>query len=216
MTVGVYFDIDGTLVSRTTDDDEFIPTADSFDLTLDEDAVKIHDQLVEQYFRRNISDGYCRATEVWCEQYGFDLDSAAFTQQLKAEKIETTRRASDLTLLSTLAENEDVQLGILTNGAGDIQREKLARHSLTDFFDPLLISGEQATMKPEDEMFQLAANALPADQHVYVADHLASDIVPAQENGFVGVLIDEESSPVVDLTLPSVAALSSETLTSLL
>lgn len=93
MTVGVYFDIDGTLVSRTTDDDEFIPTADSFDLTLDEDAVKIHDQLVEQYFRRNISNGYRRATEVWCEQYGFDLDSAAFTQQLKAEKIETTRRA---------------------------------------------------------------------------------------------------------------------------
>lgn len=216
MNVGVYFDIDGTLVSSTADDDELFPTADSFDLTLDEDAVEIHDHLAEQYFRRNNSDGYRRATEVWREHYGFDFDSAAFTQKLKEEKIETTRRASDLSLLSTLAENEDVELGILTNGAGDIQRAKLARHNLMDFFETLLISGEQETMKPKDEMFQLAADAMPAEQHVYVADHLAYDIVPAQENGFVGVSIDEESSPVADLTLPSVAALTPEKLKSLL
>lgn len=213
MSVGVFFDIDGTLVSSTADEDELVPTAEQFGLTLEEHAVHTHDQLVAQYYRRNILDGYRRATEVWCEQYGFDIDPAAFTRELKREKIETTRPVNDAeTVLSALAEAERIRLGIITNGAGDIQRGKLEHHDLERFFDPILISGEIETMKPEDEMFQRATELLTAEQHVYVANQLAFDIVPAQENGFTGALIAQDQSPVADITFASVTDLTPELL----
>lgn len=212
MSVGVFFDIDGTLVSSTADQDELVPTAERFGLTLGEHAVHTHDQLVAQYYRRNILDGYRRATEVWCEQFGFDIDPAEFTRKLKREKIETTRPVNDAeTVLSALSE-AGIQLGIVTNGGGDIQRGKLARHDLERFFDPILISGEIETMKPKDEMFQRAAELLTAEQHVYVANRLAFDIVPAQENGFTGALIAQDQSHVADITLASVADLTPERL----
>lgn len=213
MSLGVYFDIDGTLVSSTADEDELIPTAEQFGLTLEEHAVHSHDQLVAQYYQRNILDGYHRATEVWCEQYGFEIDPAAFTRELKQKKIETTRPVSDAEpVLSALAEAEGIQLGIITNGAGDIQRAKLEHHDLERFFDPILISGEMTTMKPEDEMFQRAAELLTAEQHVYVANRLAFDIVPAQENGFTGVLIGGKPSPVADIDPASVTDITPELL----
>lgn len=213
MSIGVYFDIDGTLVSSTADEDELVSTAERFGLTIGENAVHTHDQLVAQYYRRNISDGYQRATAVWCEHYGFEIDPTAFTRELKREKIETTRLANDSeTVLTALAETDEIQTGIITNGAGDIQRAKLERYDLEGFFDPILISGELMTMKPKNKMFQLAAEMLTAEQHVYVADALAFDIIPAQENGFVGVLIAEDGSPVADITVASITDLTPETL----
>lgn len=211
MALGIYFDIDGTLVSSTADKDELYPTAESFGLTIDEETVATHDRLVAQYYRRNISDGYRRATDVWCEQHGFDVNPAVFTRALKQKKADSTRPASGLDdLLSTLA--EEVELGILTNGAGDVQRAKLEQHDLDRFFDPILVSGEVDTMKPEDEMFQLAMDTLPAEHHVYVADQFPFDIVPAQENGFLGTLVGETSSPVADLTVTAVTDLTLDAL----
>jgi HAD superfamily hydrolase (TIGR01549 family) len=207
----VYFDIDGTLISSTADEDEVVTTAETFGITVDDEATKLYDQLVAQFYRRNFSDGYRRATDVWREHYGFDIDPEAFTQELKQEKIERTRAEGDIeTVLSTLA--EEIQLGILTNGSGDIQRGKLERYGIEHFFDSILISGELDTMKPEDEIFQRAINALPAEQHVYIADRLAFDIVPARQNGIIGAWITDTPCPVADCTFSSVSDLTLEML----
>jgi HAD superfamily hydrolase (TIGR01549 family) len=211
MDWGIYFDIDGTLISSTADKDEVITTAETFDISIDDEATATYDHFVAQYFQRNFSDGYRKATEKWCTHYGFDIDPAAFTRELKQQKIENTEPVDDIeTVLSTLA--EDGQLGILTNGSGDIQRAKLERHGIDHFFDPILISGELDTMKPEDEMFQLAMDVLSAEQHVYIADRLAFDVVPAVENGLIGVWIAETACSVADCTISSIADLTFETL----
>ena len=56
-----------------------------------------------------------------------------------------THLSSDFeNLLQTLT--DEVDLEILTNGVGDIQRAKLARYDLDHFFDVFLISGELETM----------------------------------------------------------------------
>ncbi|MEU1197487.1 HAD family hydrolase [Streptomyces sp. NPDC005813] len=48
-------------------------------------------------------------------------------------------------------------LGIATNGAGDIQRAKLAATRLAPLFDGICVSGEVGVRKPERRLFEAAA-----------------------------------------------------------
>ncbi|MFI5803065.1 HAD family hydrolase [Streptomyces sp. NPDC051561] len=48
-------------------------------------------------------------------------------------------------------------LGIATNGAGDIQRAKLAETGLSLLFDGICVSGEAGIRKPERRLFEAAA-----------------------------------------------------------
>ncbi|KAB1983412.1 HAD family hydrolase [Streptomyces triticiradicis] len=48
-------------------------------------------------------------------------------------------------------------IGIATNGAGDIQRAKLAATGLTPLFDGICVSGEVGARKPERRLFEAAA-----------------------------------------------------------
>ncbi|MEU8640383.1 MULTISPECIES: HAD family hydrolase [unclassified Streptomyces] len=50
-------------------------------------------------------------------------------------------------------------LGIATNGAGDIQRAKLAATGLAPHFDGICVSGEVEERKPERGLFEAAASA---------------------------------------------------------
>ncbi len=209
MSVAVYFDLDGTLLARRTTEDELRPTAAAFDLAIEDEAVDLFNHLVAQYFRRNVSDGYYRAAERWCEQYGFAVDADAFTDELKRQKVAATE-SIDGNRESVAAIARDASVGLLTNGGGDVQRMKLEAHGLDARFETLVISAESETMKPEDEIFELARERLPADQYVYVADRLADDLVPARENGFATVYVSDADSPLVDLTVASVAELTPE------
>ncbi|MCZ1001080.1 HAD family hydrolase [Streptomyces mirabilis] len=48
-------------------------------------------------------------------------------------------------------------IGIATNGAGDIQRAKLAATGLAPLFDGICVSGEVGARKPERRLFEAAA-----------------------------------------------------------
>jgi FMN phosphatase YigB (HAD superfamily) len=88
-----------------------------------------------------------------------------------------------------------------------MQRAKLDRHGLTDRFEDVLTSGETDSMKPRDGFFEAAKERLPADRHVYVGDRIGTDVVPACENGFRGVLVGDPT-PLADRSIESVAELS--------
>ncbi|MEU3954029.1 HAD family hydrolase [Streptomyces achromogenes] len=49
-------------------------------------------------------------------------------------------------------------IGIVTNGASDIQRAKLTAVGLTDLVDGVAVSGDLETRKPNRELFELAAS----------------------------------------------------------
>ncbi len=201
-TVAVYFDIDGTLVERKRAEDEIVPTAEKFGIDLSDEQVETFDQFVQQYFRRNVEDGYREAVETFTEHLDVDIDIDAFTASLKMRKVENTclvDGAKDV--LDEFAER--TRLGIITNGDGDIQRGKLSTHGIADYFDHVLISGERETMKPKDEMFAVAKREWEAEGYVYIADRLGDDIVPAKGNGFVTVWVSDESSPIPDLVVPT-------------
>ena len=86
------------------------------------------------------------------------------------------------------------RLALLTNGAGDVQRAKLARTPFRAYFSELVISVEAGIGKPDPEIFRLAARRLGVDpsDSVMVGDSLARDVAGAKAAGMRAVWIDRK------------------------
>lgn len=78
------------------------------------------------------------------------------------------------------------KVGILTNGAGDIQRAKLAAAGLTDAVDAIAISEEIGTRKPDPVAFHTALALCGSDRPAeawMVGDNPEGDIGGAHQAG---------------------------------
>lgn len=105
-------------------------------------------------------------------------------------------------------------LAMLTNGAPDLQREKIAASGLESFFKAIAVSGEHGIGKPKPEIFhRLAAEAgVTPSEAVMVGNSLERDIAGAHNAGIVSVWIkvagSEEQFPVEpDYTITGLAEL---------
>ncbi|MEM7333303.1 MAG: YjjG family noncanonical pyrimidine nucleotidase [Chloroflexota bacterium] len=81
-------------------------------------------------------------------------------------------------LLATLAPT--YKMGLITNGLKKVQRSRLARSSIQSYFDPVIISEEVGSKKPETKIFDVAFTAMgnPAKASVLIiGDSLSSDIL---------------------------------------
>lgn len=74
------------------------------------------------------------------------------------------------------------RIGLLTNGAPDLQREKIAASGLAPFFDAVAVSGEHGVGKPRPEIFHILLDSLgvTASGAVMVGNSLARDIAGAR------------------------------------
>lgn len=88
------------------------------------------------------------------------------------------------------------QLALITNGAPDLQREKIQGTNLARFFDAILISGEVGVGKPDCRIFKLALDALAASpsETVMVGDSLTRDILGAQRAGLRGIWLNRSEN----------------------
>ncbi len=77
------------------------------------------------------------------------------------------------------------QLGVITNGIASVQRKRLELSGLTHFFDPIVISFEYQTSKPEPEIFDIAVeqSGLPRESTLYIGDSVTSDMAGANNAG---------------------------------
>ena len=84
------------------------------------------------------------------------------------------------------------RLGMITNGASDIQRAKIEGSGLAEFFDTILVSGEEGFGKPKPEIFRLAIDRLNVDEAgaVMIGDSLARDITGAAGVGIKSVWVN--------------------------
>ena len=91
-------------------------------------------------------------------------------------------------------------LGVVTNGNGVQQRQKLARFGLQKYFAHLLISEEIGFSKPQRQIF-LAASAqfgcAPADC-VFVGDSLESDVIGSNQAGMRGIWLNRDGQNCAD------------------
>lgn len=83
---------------------------------------------------------------------------------------------------------------LLTNGP-DLQREKLDRAGLGEFFDGILISGEMGIGKPDERFFQEALRraSVGPEEAVMVGDSVERDVIGAQGAGISAVLVDRRN-----------------------
>ena len=123
------------------------------------------------------------------------ISDLSFAEQLSAIFL-VERRARHVVFsdvkpnLTNLRENH--KLALVTNGAPDLQREKIQSTKLTQYFDAILISGEVGIGKPDSRIFMLALEALAASpsETVMVGDSLARDILGAQRAGIKGIWLN--------------------------
>lgn len=93
-----------------------------------------------------------------------------------------------------------LRIGLLTNGAPDLQREKIEASGLGMFFDAAVVSGEIGTGKPEPAIFHHLLGMLgvaPADA-LMVGNSLSRDIVGGKRAGLhtCWLALEGEDEPV--------------------
>ncbi|WP_274650235.1 HAD family hydrolase [Paenibacillus humicola] len=96
--------------------------------------------------------------------------------------------------------SEKYTMGVITNGAGDTVREKLARLGLGECFPEraLFVSSEIGAAKPERVIFDhaLAALGFAADETVFVGDSWEADITGAWNAGLHAVWLNPKRLPL--------------------
>ena len=88
--------------------------------------------------------------------------------------------------------SRDHRLALVTNGAPDVQREKLARATLTHYFAAIVISAEIEVGKPDPRIFTTALDAVgaTAGDAVMIGDSLPRDIRGAHNAGLRSIWVD--------------------------
>jgi putative hydrolase of the HAD superfamily len=118
--------------------------------------------------------------------------------------------------LQTL-KNLNIRMAVVTNGTSDVQRGKLARFGITQFFDHIIIDTEVGASKPDVKIFQIALDKLTLDpsQVWMIGDNLVWDVEGPQRLGIFSVWNDfkreglpENSAIIPDKTVCSVAELA--------
>jgi putative hydrolase of the HAD superfamily len=87
-------------------------------------------------------------------------------------------------------------LGLLTNGASQLQRRKLQASGLKGYFRETVISGEVGVGKPDPRVFQLviAGLGVTPDEAVMVGDNLVRDVGGAIGAGLHAVWLNRDGA----------------------
>lgn len=202
----IYFDLDGTLVEPDTN---YRTLFDNALATHEIEATDEHHECYIESFLDHFGDCHPEPYRAGMEtlRESFDLDPTG--RELAASYVEREIEATGVRdgVRETL-DRFDAPLGVLTNGAARAQRAKLEDSDLLEYFETVVVSGDVGAAKPDEAIYAAAESALPADEHVFVADDLERDVLPAQEAGFTGVYLvgeDEENvSERADATITSI------------
>jgi putative hydrolase of the HAD superfamily len=126
------------------------------------------------------------------------------------------RLFDDAEELFVAAQDNGVRLGLVTNGASDVQREKLRVLGIEHWFDVLVVSGEVGVAKPDASVFQIALYQLRVrpESAWHVGDSLRADVGGARAAGVIAVWLNRnggirgEGDPLPDLEVPSLRDLA--------
>ncbi|MFC3477123.1 HAD family hydrolase [Halobacterium litoreum] len=118
----------------------------------------------------------------------------AFAETRDQTRVECLPGARDL--LDVL----DVPLALVTNGAPEMQRQKLRGAGLTGAFDVVVFAGYDAPSKPDPEPFRRALAGLDAtpENAVHVGDSVSSDVAGAHAAGLRSVWIHGDADRTPD------------------
>ena len=155
--------------------------------------------------RFDAADPYLGALRDWVPAYRretwrgallkHDIRDGAFSTEI-GRAFQEERRArmvafSDAAPVLAKLRDDGYKLGLVTNGAPLVQREKLEASGLTWYFDHVVVSGDVGVGKPDVRVFVSALHGLKAvaSQAVMVGNRLERDVQGAKNAGIRSVLI---------------------------
>jgi putative hydrolase of the HAD superfamily len=142
------------------------------------------------------ADPNLKALHDWAPSYRFEswrialLSHGIVDPALAAELAETfprLRRKKNIVYPDTVPAlsglSRDHSLGLLTNGAPDLQRRKIEGAGIAGYFDEVLISGEIGIGKPDRRIFEMILGRLNANVEtaLMIGNSLTNDIQAAQQ-----------------------------------
>lgn len=211
----IAFDVNGTLIEiRTEDDREDAFRAVGHFLTYQGIDLRRH-QIRDLYFQRlkdqqrESAEQYPEfdAVRIWrsiIEDHASDYTRAKAPERLAQLPLTlaeiyrgVTRRKLKLYphVRSTLKRlRERFPLAIVSDGQSSYARGELHKVGLTEYFDPIVVSGDHGFRKPDPRLFQLALDGMgiPAEKALYVGNDMHRDIYGAREIGMGTVMFDSD------------------------
>lgn len=141
-------------------------------------------------FRDQVFDSALRDQMIESPEGSHDLSEAFAAARRRLQRLMPDARE----VLARLG--AEYSLGMLTNGAPDLQREKIAASGLGGFFKAVAVSGEHGIGKPRPDIFHRLTGELGIEpaQAVMVGNSLERDIAGARNAGIVSVWIKVSGS----------------------
>jgi len=142
------------------------------------------DQMYVYRFQNGFADCNIHITE----QQALDFHS------LYKQKLYSLKLNDDVVKMLDYSKSHFDRIGIITNGPGTHQRNKIKNLGLEKWLDPdlIIVSGEHKVDKPDLEIFKIAQklSGRNPEELVFVGDNFNNDIIPAQKLGWHTVWID--------------------------
>jgi putative hydrolase of the HAD superfamily len=163
------------------------------------------------------SDTNLRALRGWASTYRFESWRTSLSRHgiddpdLAAELTETfpqIRRCKHTVYPDAIKALErfsrSYSLGLLTNGAPDLQRRKMNGAGITGYFDQILISGDVGIGKPDVRIFEMILTRLKANPKtsLMIGNSLTSDVQGARSIGMQAVWINRPGKSRDDSIIP--------------
>jgi putative hydrolase of the HAD superfamily len=123
------------------------------------------------------------------------VDDAELAAEL-AEAFPRLRRTMHVVYPDTVRTLERLSkshsLGLLTNGAPDLQRRKIEGAGLAGYFDQALISGEVGIAKPDRRVFDMLLDWLAStvERTLVIGNSLSTDVQGAQQAGMRAIWVN--------------------------
>lgn len=195
-TEAVLFDLDGTLVQYERSPGEVLQVA--FEVAGCDPLFSVEEYYArfDEFAARHDSMDALRSAcfAALAAENGYDEDcgravAAAFRRE--RDQTNVSFRPSADRVLEELEGRH--RLAVVTNGAPDAQRQKIAAVDLERWVDAVVYAGDDVPTKPAPEPFERALRALDATPAtaVHVGDSLETDVAGATAAGLDSVWIAE-------------------------
>ena len=120
-----------------------------------------------------------RRFELLFEAIHVELDAAAFSERYLTGLSEGAFLVEGAEEVVKSLHGRGVGLVLITNGLKEVQRPRVAKSTIGEYFMDLVVSGEVGVAKPDPRIFEIAFERMghPAKKDVFiVGDSLTSDI----------------------------------------
>lgn len=188
------FDLDDTLYKEI----DFLKSAyRHIAFLLEEDLDDyIYEEMIELY-----EEG-ASTFDVIKEKYDFEMSVKEMVHEYRYH-LPTISLNRETELLLEELKSKEVMMGVITDGRGESQRNKLHALGILDLFEDLIISGEFGSEKPDEANFKYYNNKYPNKSFTYIGDNFKKDFLSPNKLAWrtIGILDDGQNIHKQDLGL---------------